>query len=721
MATLVLTTVGGVLGGPIGAAVGALIGQSIDAQLLAPKGRDGPRLSDLRVQTSSYGTPIPRVMGRMRMAGTVIWSTDLIEHRQKSGGKGRPKTTTYSYSVSLAVALSSRPIARIGRIWAEGNLLRGADGRFTSDVRMRLHRGGEDQAVDPLIAAAEGIAACPAYRGIAYAVLEDFDLAPFGNRIPSLTFETVADDGAVRLIDIARDALGTAVAGVEGPVFDGWVLSATSRGATLAGLQHLGAEIYAHPVTGWYMAGGDALTATLGEAAVTAKGEGERIHHPAADARPAAVVMAAFEPARDFQSVLQSAEVAGGAGAVQRLDLPAAMGADGLRGLALSLADRVGDVEVVRERPTGFGALAIPPGSRVALLDGATALLRERRIEGDHLMLQLEADAPLHWRGGVAADGGRHVASPDYGPVATTAAVFDLPRADGTEMSGGLVLAASGTGPGWRGAAVELTPVAGGVPVALPAVTEPALIGVVTVVDAVPQSVQRDTTGSITVALVRPDYTLANASDVDVLAGANLAVVGDEVLQFGVAEPLGAGRWRLSRLLRGRLGTEDAMAALAPGADFALIDDTLVPIPQAAGMVPVAAGGQLTLGGVGDAAEVMVPIRHVGRALRPLSPAHARWQWRDDGALMLGWTRRSSGGFVWLDGIDAPQDDDGEHYRVEVSSGGVRIVVIRNAPEWVLDAAEVAAMRAAGSTLSIEIYHIGQRADSLPLTLTLPL
>jgi hypothetical protein len=54
-------------------------------------------------------------------------------------------------------------------------------------------------------------------------------------------------------------------------------------------------------------------------------------------------------------------------------------------------------------------------------------------------------------------------------------------------------------------------------------------------------------------------------------------------------------------------------------------------------------------------------------------------------------------------------------------NGGVRIVVIRSAPEWVIAAAEVAAMRAAGSTLSIEIYHIGQRADSLPLTLTLPL
>ena len=46
----------------------------------------------------------------------------------QGGGKGKPKVTTYSYTASFAVALASRPIAGIGRIWADGNLLRGAAG-----------------------------------------------------------------------------------------------------------------------------------------------------------------------------------------------------------------------------------------------------------------------------------------------------------------------------------------------------------------------------------------------------------------------------------------------------------------------------------------------------------------------------------------------------------------------------------------------------------------
>ena len=105
MATLVLTAVGSAVGGPIGGAIGALIGQSVDHALFGPKRREGPRLVELSVQTSSYGAQIPKLFGTMRVAGTVIWATDLKEHRARSGGgKGRPATTSYSYSASFAVA-----------------------------------------------------------------------------------------------------------------------------------------------------------------------------------------------------------------------------------------------------------------------------------------------------------------------------------------------------------------------------------------------------------------------------------------------------------------------------------------------------------------------------------------------------------------------------------------------------------------------------------------
>jgi hypothetical protein len=138
MATLVLTVVGGIVGGPVGAAVGAAIGQQVDAAIFKPKGREGPRLADLKVQASTYGQQIPKLFGTMRVAGSVIWATDLIERRNKrGGGKGRPSTTEYSYAVSLAVALSSRRVGAIRRIWADGNLLRGSSGSFQERCTFR--------------------------------------------------------------------------------------------------------------------------------------------------------------------------------------------------------------------------------------------------------------------------------------------------------------------------------------------------------------------------------------------------------------------------------------------------------------------------------------------------------------------------------------------------------------------------------------------------------
>ncbi len=96
MATLVLTTLGSFLG-PVGGAIGALAGQAIDAQIFRPQGRTGPRLTDLNVQTSRYGAQVPRIFGRMRVAGTVICATDLRESSStSSGGKGQPSLTSYS-------------------------------------------------------------------------------------------------------------------------------------------------------------------------------------------------------------------------------------------------------------------------------------------------------------------------------------------------------------------------------------------------------------------------------------------------------------------------------------------------------------------------------------------------------------------------------------------------------------------------------------------------
>ena len=236
MATLVLSTVGTALGGPLGGALGSLVGQSIDQSLFGPGIRKGPRLGDLSVQTSSYGSPIPRIYGTMRVAGTVIWSTDIQEDESiEGGGKGSPEYVAYRYSASFAVALSSRPIRDVRRIWADGKLIRGAAGDFKVKTKFRICIGDEDRAIDPLIASVEGIDRTPAYRGLALAVFEQLDLGEFGGRIPMLTFEVVADE-AVSMGDMLRDASEGTIDAADARPLPGYAAHGASVGDGVAGL-----------------------------------------------------------------------------------------------------------------------------------------------------------------------------------------------------------------------------------------------------------------------------------------------------------------------------------------------------------------------------------------------------------------------------------------------------------------------------------------------------
>ncbi len=200
MATLVLAAAGSALGGAMGGslagmtslalgkAIGATLGSVVDQRLLGLGAEpvETGKVDRFRVMGSSEGAVLPRVFGRMRVAGQIIWSSRFLEHvsSQDVGGKGGgQQVREYSYSISLAIALCEGEIIRLGRIWADGLAI------DQSTLTLRLHLGGETQVADPLIAAIEGNDVAPAYRGTAYVVIEHLDLSPFGNRIPQFNFE----------------------------------------------------------------------------------------------------------------------------------------------------------------------------------------------------------------------------------------------------------------------------------------------------------------------------------------------------------------------------------------------------------------------------------------------------------------------------------------------------------------------------------------------------
>ena len=207
MATILLSAAGaavgagfggsvlGLSGAVIGRAIGATLGRVIDQRLMGAGSSavETGHVDRFRLTGASEGAPIGDIWGRMRVAGQVVWASRFHEQvttTSTGGGKGAPPkpkvtTTEYTYSVSMALALCRGEITRVGRIWADGVEI------SRDDVTIRIYTGAQDQSPDPKIVAVEGMGNVPAYRGIAYVVLEDLELGQFGNRVPQFSFEVM--------------------------------------------------------------------------------------------------------------------------------------------------------------------------------------------------------------------------------------------------------------------------------------------------------------------------------------------------------------------------------------------------------------------------------------------------------------------------------------------------------------------------------------------------
>jgi len=669
MATLALTVVGGAIGGPIGAMIGAVVGQQADAAIFAPRGREGPRLTDLSIQTSSYGSQVPKLFGTMRIAGTVIWATELKESRSTSGGgKGRSATTSYSYSASFAVLLSARRLHRVLRIWADGKLLRGSAGDWKSPTGFRLHPGDPDQPVDPLIASAEGMAETPAHRGHAYTVFEDMALGEFGNRIPSLTFEVEADVGPVDAGAIVG-AIAEPVTGIGGgPQFGGFAATGESRRGTVGILSEIAGGWIADDPLHWRV--GTEVGVMLEPMRAGADDDGRiatRIIAPAQGA-PTQLVLRHHDPARDYQVGSQRIRRSGSGSQEIMIDAPMAMAADVARGLALAAIERRDAEREVRTIALDWRWIGIAPGA-IATIAGEAGRWRIRAVTIERMVVRADLMRLAFGAIPVAASSGRARVAPDLSAGETRIVVIELPPVEGIVNVPQLFVAACGTGPGWRGAVLSTSIDDGASWQAAGRTAEVAVMGRIESVAAAAPATLIDRAQHLEIMLFDSDASLGDADAGALDAGANLAMVGDELVQFGRAEPLGAGRWRLSELWRGRRGTEFAIGTQSPGDRFVLIEQAaLVPL-NAIGVVEGRSVRVSAIGTGGGSADDVQLV--TGWSVRPPMPVHGTIVATAEGLALARWVRRSRDGWRWRDLIDVPLAEEGERYRVDWDDGGV--------------------------------------------------
>jgi hypothetical protein len=217
--------------------------------------------------------------------------------------------------------------------------------------------------------------------------------------------------------------------------------------------------------------------------------------------------------------------------------------------------------------------------------------------------------------------------------------------------------------------------------------------------------------------------TLASVTDLDLFAGANTLAIESsagvwEIVQFANAELVSANRYRLTRLLRGQRGTENAIGNPAPaGARVEVLDADIAPLSIGSTDVGVAWNWM-----IGPATEDLTDISYAqvaftprGIGLRPYAVAHVSQPWkfaRTPGDLTISWKRRTRAvaGDSW-DAIEVPLFEDTESYEVDILSGAmVKRTLATNTVSVLYTGAQQTAYWGAplgpGSSLQVAIYHL---------------
>lgn len=725
MATLIFSALGTLIGGPIGGAIGAFIGQEVDSAIIGGPNVQGPRLNDLSVSTSSYGAAIPRYFGQMRVPGSIIWATDLAEHSStQGGGKGSTSVTTYSYTSSFAVALSSRPLQGLGRIWADGNLLRGAAGDLKVGGALRFYPGDYNQTPDPSIAGNEG-ADCPAFRGTAYVVFDNLDLTNYGNRIPALAFEVFADSGPLSLAQVFDGKLDGVNANVPLTGISGFSCDGTFKD-TLAKFQPV------FPMS--CDADGDSLNIlaqALQPAAIpladpaTSESKGDfggqsgftRKRAPLPPDPPR--ILRYYDINLDYQPGSQRAMGQIIVGKPKTVQLPAATTAANAFLLISQTANNANWArETIAWRSTEIDP-AVVPGATVTIA-GQPGLWRvaswEWRASGVELML--ERQAPTSTDSTIATNSGQANIAIDQVVGSSALVAYGLPwDGNGSADAVALFAAVSSASPGWAGAALFADPGTGVLAAIGSAGRQRSVIG--STITALPAAspLLFDRLSTVTVQLVGSDLALTNATPDQLVTGANRALIGPEIIQFSTATAQGNGLWQLSGLLRGRGGTEGNIAGHAVGESFVLLDAN--PVALSAALVGTNPAVKIAALGLADQTAVEAPIHNWGITLQPLSPVQPASATASNGTLTLSWARRARGGWLWLDGVDEPLVEETEAYLVTYGPLNAPVAVWTvNTPSLALSAATLATLGGSLAKGPFYVQQVGTYATSNALFLT---
>lgn len=215
-----------------------------------------------------------------------------------------------------------------------------------------------------------------------------------------------------------------------------------------------------------------------------------------------------------------------------------------------------------------------------------------------------------------------------------------------------------------------------------------------------------DTVNEVEVILT--SGSLASVSELGVFNGANAALIGNELIQFENAQLIGENTYKLTKLLRGRQGTEWAIGTHAAGERFMALTPALYTTAIANNLIgrqlfykAVSVGNSL-----GNTDELA--FTYTGRNLKPFAPVHVTGVRGGSGNLTISWIRRSRVDAEWRDGVGIPLGEESEVYEVDILDGST---VVRTTPATSPTASYSAADQTTDfgsvqSSIDVKIYQL---------------
>lgn len=669
---------------------------------------DGPRLKDKGATGGDYGIPMPRAYGsKVRAPGIFMAMSDIDEDKHKTGGilntplfgiagvAGLFSSNYYTYSIpALALLLADRenddPIEGIDKLFANGKLIWKAtsatvdDEEFDGDGvliwrrykrnkyfhKLTVYTGHTDQPVDPILAGQQEISETSGYPFTAYIMIDDLQLADFGNAVPTIEViftaktgqslaevaEAICEAGG---IDHERDLSSTALA--DDTVRGYLVNEETSCWDALKPLLPV-FGVDAAEVSGQirFYRRSQTMRATLVPEDMGAYVYGDsppdryQFKRSPDVGLPQETALTFVDLDRDYQTNTATANrVEGDAKSNVSVNLPLVLTADeGASAAALMHWDAwLGRTALTFSLTDAWISLATGLAYGLPVADDIVPYRVTRRTRGANGIIEVEAlsDESVSYTANVTGTSGLPPDDPSTDFADTRLVLMDMSILDDDHDDYGFYIAMAGSEPGWTRAQIQASD-DGVTYEAIADLDQETIIGDVTGTLAAGTTTglddTLDTTSTLTVVLLHDQMELESATDAELDAGKNLAFVGKdglgEYLQFKTATFVSGSTWNLTNLRRGRRGTDFAISTHASGEEFALVDGAGVyrvtqPIDQW--------GNEYTFRGVtlhqDEADADTQTFTNTGEGKRPYSPVNVEGTWDGSNNLTVTWDSRS--------------------------------------------------------------------------------